>query len=1469
MWSRYVYVSAICLLALCLNTTASSDRQMSMATATDVLSSNATYSLTGNILQYRKRDVLFFIGSLLNEIFSGSQLLVLQDDYYAEIDLLFGGVQAPLRWHAVEVTLCQRGDLELWVQSSFRVWPSDIIALLVCSAENARDLLRWVSEQKTEPTSLLRSLYWVIITDDEELILEYEGELTEESQATIAYVESEERFSLLTTAFRVFGSIGFEPVGKWWRFQEGWSHQLNRPLSSLTRREQYRNLHGRPMKVAALDNWPWFGLKESPAGEALPDTGIDVSIITTLSQTLNFTIEIVIPEDGQWGGPQPDGTVSGLIGMVSAYKAHLAIDEITITASRETVVDFTFPYYVESSTCVSRAPKEKSRAFAVFSPYTSEVWLTVGISVIAISFAIYITSLLSLSTLDGSNSREDLTLDRITFSTFRSLVKQDNIMVLPFWSIKYLFGAWYLYCYYVNAMYSGTLTAFLSVPSYEKPIDSLSDILEATEKGFYPVIFREGSIDFLLKFATSGVYREIGQLISEEKNYVDVIADGVAAALQSKAVYIEARLASEMQTLKQGQDQFYMGRQSFFPQSYGIVCRTRSPFKGVFSNVMSKSVSVASLVPWSQVCKMLDKVQSAVKGNKKEMLLKFITQYRDLLRKKTEREPQAPDSFFPMLRVLLPALDRARGAYGVKERKLAELYIRILGLKKDGTDGQKLLNFRKPKSLAGGETGDFADVAYYVLRSRCPDKGQMTLEDVECHLTAIAENYAAKNHEEVERSLLVMLRSMTALEQKWLIRVLLKDMRLGIGQGTIFNAWHPDAKDLYDVNNSLEKVSVTLRDPSVRLHEIEVSLFSAFRPMLAERALLEKVEIQMNHKTYYAETKYDGERSQIHKKGSVYKYFSRNGFDFTDNFGADPQSGIFTPYLHRLFHSSVKDVILDGEVVSWSKTHKSIISKGEHMDVKNLREDGDYQVCLCAFDIIYLNGEVLTNLPLSERLKKLKNVITPHEGRVIISPNTEVHSKEDVVKILNEAIDNREEGVVLKDPDSVYRPASRKAGWIKVKPEYVDSLVPELDLLIIGAYYGKGRRQGVLSHFLLAVSVESKEPGGKPREFHSICRVGSGYTVAELSDLVAKLTPHTCKQQPPGVIVSREKPDVWINPLKSCVVQVRAAEVVKSLFYQTGVTLRFPRVEKVRYDKPWYDVLTTKELNELEKEASGKLATKHYIDSSDEPAAKRKTPSKGDHPSLPSHFRPADLTKVVKKADVLAGKEICVMGGDENMTKHQVEKLIVEHGGSLTQHPKKDTFCVVADTFSVRVNNYVKSHNIVRPSWIELCIKRSSLMPFGPLDVLSLVDGKRDTIKELFDEYGDSYTDPVDERTLKRIMENMKEKSWKKLSPQEMHQLDQELCDPGDINGLFRLTAAYFYDGDSNDLPTLAFRLHGGTPERNLSKASHVIITRRCGSEPRPSELVGQHLVTSDWIYDCIEKGKLLEERHYAPILLA
>ncbi|KAK8387062.1 hypothetical protein O3P69_018015 [Scylla paramamosain] len=138
--------------------------------------------------------------------------------------------------------------------------------------------------------------------------------------------------------------------GDWEKFQEGdESEELSSKsrsylmeMSSDPRSLPPADLQGKKFKVSAVDNWPFFGI----------------------------TYEVVLEEGGQWGGPQADGTVTGMIGMVARGEAHLAINEITITAARETVVDFTRPYFMESSACTSPAPKERSRAFAVLSPFT-------------------------------------------------------------------------------------------------------------------------------------------------------------------------------------------------------------------------------------------------------------------------------------------------------------------------------------------------------------------------------------------------------------------------------------------------------------------------------------------------------------------------------------------------------------------------------------------------------------------------------------------------------------------------------------------------------------------------------------------------------------------------------------------------------------------------------------------------------------------------------------------------------------------------------------------------------------------------------------------------------------------------------------------------------------------------------------------------------------------------------------------
>ncbi|KAK4324548.1 hypothetical protein Pmani_004823 [Petrolisthes manimaculis] len=211
---------------------------------------------------------------------------------------------------------------------------------------------------------------------------------------TLVIQESNQDLQLLATRINTNGEVTFERVGKWhpprhptpsnpgvrhMRVQ-GWrggdQHQYTFTTSWVPNLiNQYRSFDGRTLKVLAKDNLPFFGLKSLPGGAAgdVPDTGIDVQIINTLALYLNFTYEVRRPNDGQYGNPLDNGTITGMIGEVANRVAHLAMSQITITRKRERVIDFSAPYYLDTLTVVSRTPQLRSRALAAFSPFTAQV----------------------------------------------------------------------------------------------------------------------------------------------------------------------------------------------------------------------------------------------------------------------------------------------------------------------------------------------------------------------------------------------------------------------------------------------------------------------------------------------------------------------------------------------------------------------------------------------------------------------------------------------------------------------------------------------------------------------------------------------------------------------------------------------------------------------------------------------------------------------------------------------------------------------------------------------------------------------------------------------------------------------------------------------------------------------------------------------------------------------------------------
>lgn len=682
--------------------------------------------------------------------------------------------------------------------------------------------------------------------------------------------------------------------------------------------------------------------------------------------------------------------------------------------------------------------------------------------------------------------------------------------------------------------------------------------------------------------------------------------------------------------------------------------------EGTSGSDAAGELSVAAQVPFLHLCTTLEKIQKAkVRPEKSKILGDFIGSWRKF-HSALHKNSKTTDSFYPAMRLFVPQFERERLAYGIKESMLAKLYIDVLGLPKNGPEANKLLNYRAPTG-SQGDAGDFASVAYFVLKKRCTSQGTLSVKEVNDFLDSVAINNASKKKDLVKKSLLHLITHSSALEQKWLVRMILKDMKLGISKETVLQVFHPDSPDLYNVSTDLNKVCQQLHDPSVSLSDVSIELFSAFKPMLAAVANIRNVEKQMGNSPFYIQTKLDGERIQLHKDGDVYKYFSRNAFEYTQQFGGSPLQGSLTPYIHNVFKSNVLNCILDGEMMAYNSTTETFMQKGSKFDIKKLVDDSELQTCFCVFDVLLVNDQKLGKEPLKKRYETLETVFTPVKGRIHLVSKSDAGSVQEVVKALNEAIDNREEGIMVKDPSSIYKPDKRGEGWLKIKPEYVDGLMDQLDLLIVGGYWGKGRRGGMMSHFLCAVA-EAPKPGEKPSVFHTLCRIGSGYTMKELYELGLKLAKHWKvfrKSDPPAsILCGTEKPEVYIEPHNSVIIQVKAAEIVSSDMYKTNCTLRFPRIEKMRDDKDWHQCMTLAELDQFRSKASGKLASRHLLIGDDQPQKKkRRVAFKAKKVvGLLEHFKAQDLSGVRKETDMFEDVEFCILNGTVDHSKSELEK---------------------------------------------------------------------------------------------------------------------------------------------------------------------------------------------------------------------
>ncbi|CAH1773972.1 unnamed protein product [Owenia fusiformis] len=907
--------------------------------------------------------------------------------------------------------------------------------------------------------------------------------------------------------------------------------------------------------------------------------------------------------------------------------------------------------------------------------------------------------------------------------------------------------------------------------------------------------------------------------------------------------------------------------------------------------------TIASAIKFSELTGLLEKIKK-IQGKssldqKKRLLSNFIAKWREA-HNTYYKGKATDDSFYSAMRLIMPHLEKERGPYGTKETMLAKSYISILQIGEESADGRKLKHFSAPKHTKGDES-DFAGVAYYVLKDRLADKTSLTIQDVNDALDAIALANANKDKVLKEKKLLYLLQNTSALDNKWLIRMILRDMKLGFSQHSVFTTFHQDAEDYFNVCTSLQKVCQRLHNPSVRMHEIEITVFEPFRPMLGDRGQPNKVESLFGGKEFFIETKYDGERMQLHKDKDEYKYFSRGGLEYSKTYGANAFDGNFTPQIHNCFLPEVKSCILDGEMMAYDASTDTIMTKGGSFDVKveNLFDKKGYTPCMSIFDVLMFNGKVLTNLPLRERVKYLEEVLVPVQGRIMLGDRKLGKTKQDCADALNNAIDNREEGIMVKDPESIYKPNVRTGGWYKIKPEYVGGLMDELDLLIVGGYMGKGRRSNMMSHFLCAVAVPTDD-GSHPKVFHSFCKVGTGYSIDELRQFNDEIDwlKYNKDKAPDCIVLAqgfKEKPDAWVPPSKAYIVQVKAAEITASRSFKTGYTLRFPRVEKFRTDKNWYDCMTTTELEDLRNKSQGKLAGRHadVSEESESPKKKRKLAPRQERATVASQFRGIDTSTVLKISEMFAGKEFSVINGSAKYSKQSLEKKIVEYGGTIVQNPSSDTYCVLAEKVALKVKNLISRniYDIVKVDWFVRCFESNTYIPWVPSDMIHTSAITAERFAQEYDRYGDSYYNDTGTEQIKQAFAKIgEEKDGTSLMTEDVAEIEMKYFPDECPLGIFRLARVYVdvnhtVNNSESHIPnspleitSLDLRFYGATIADTIDDdVSHVVLHSGDVSRVKKFRDLNRkrdkkfHILTDTWVLDSIKSSRMMPERGYEP----
>ena len=494
---------------------------------------------------------------------------------------------------------------------------------------------------------------------------------------------------------------------------------------------------------------------------------------------------------------------------------------------------------------------------------------------------------------------------------------------------------------------------------------------------------------------------------------------------------------------------------------------------------------------------------------------------------------------------------------------------------------------------AYNDDGDLGKTGSNVLKQKTQttfSAETITLERVYDTLLKISKLEGKGSQDMKMKYISSLLNDATPIESKFVLKILLGTLRLGIAENTVMDALaiaFTDKKEnrelvenAYNVSSDLGKVSEVLATDGINgILKFNTSLFSPIRPMLADRVKSEQEAIKKIESKLAAEYKLDGERAQIHKKNEKIIIFSRSLENITK----------YYPDVVEKISKSINatEGIFEAEIVAVNENSGNFLPFQELMHrrrkYKLEKAVSDYPITVNFFDLLFYNGIDFLEKPYDERRKTLENIIKENNFAKLV-PMSIVKNDGDISEMLENSINSGCEGLMLKVLNAPYRAGARGNNWLKLKREYQNELGDSVALVVVGAFFGRGRRTGKYGTLLLS----SYEP--ESDTFPTICKVGTGFTDENLDQLYQILSNKVILKKKPRVESSMEA-DIWFEP--ELVLEIVASEITLSPIHKTcldmirkdtGFALRFPKFTgKIRNEKAAEDSSVSEEVLALYK----------------------------------------------------------------------------------------------------------------------------------------------------------------------------------------------------------------------------------------------------------------------------------------------